>query len=197
MLFSLYEGRREKDMRQKYSADDPEQLVESKAKVTRSQGAARAISTFIDPSLNWNDVKWFRSITKMPILLKGVQTADDAVLAARHGCQGVVLSNHGGRQLDFAPSGIEILPEVMEALKAEGLDKNFEVYVDGGIRRGTDIFKAIALGAKGVGIGRPALVSLKSFVKSFASSFNHTMAIVCHVFLWRRRCGQARSTSQG
>ncbi|KAG2186716.1 hypothetical protein INT44_002942 [Umbelopsis vinacea] len=156
-------GRREKDMRQKYSADDPEQLVESKAKVTRSQGAARAISTFIDPSLNWNDVKWFRSITKMPILLKGVQTAEDAVLAARHGCQGVVLSNHGGRQLDFAPSGIEILPEVMEALKAEGLDKNFEVYVDGGIRRGTDIFKAIALGAKGVGIGRPALYAMSSY----------------------------------
>lgn len=148
-------------MRQKYSAEDPEQIVEAKAKVSRSQGAARAISSFIDPSLNWKDIEWFRSITKMPILLKGIQTAEDAVLAARHGCQGIVLSNHGGRQLDFAPSAIEILPEVMDALKAEGLDKNFEVYVDGGIRRGTDIFKAIALGAKGVGIGRPALVSCK------------------------------------
>jgi len=156
-------GRREKDMRQKYSADDPEQIVKSKAKVSRSQGAARAISTFIDPSLNWKDIKWFRSITNMPILLKGIQTAEDAVLAARHGCQGVVLSNHGGRQLDFAPSAIEILPEVMDALKVEGLDKNFEVYVDGGIRRGTDIFKAIALGAKGVGIGRPALFAMSAY----------------------------------
>ncbi|KAH8553421.1 FMN-dependent dehydrogenase-domain-containing protein [Umbelopsis sp. PMI_123] len=156
-------GRREKDMRQKYSADDPEELVKSKAKVTRSQGAARAISSFIDPALSWKDIKWFRSITNMPILLKGVQTAEDAVLAARYGCQGVVLSNHGGRQLDFAPSAIEILPEVMDALKLEGLDKNFEVYVDGGIRRGTDIFKAIALGAKGVGIGRPALYAMSSY----------------------------------
>lgn len=156
-------GRREKDMRQKFSAQDPEQLVESKAEISRSQGAARAISTFIDPSLNWKDVEWFRSITKMPILLKGIQTAEDAVLAARHGCQGIVLSNHGGRQLDFAPSAIEILPEVMDALKAEGLDKNFEVFVDGGIRRGTDIFKAIALGAKGVGIGRPALFAMSSY----------------------------------
>ncbi|CAO3663499.1 unnamed protein product [Umbelopsis vinacea] len=156
-------GRREKDMRQKYSAEDPEQIVVAKAKVSRSQGAARAISSFIDPSLNWKDIEWFRSITKMPILLKGIQTAEDAVLAARHGCQGIVLSNHGGRQLDFAPSAIEILPEVMDALKAEGLDKNFEVYVDGGIRRGTDIFKAIALGAKGVGIGRPALFAMSAY----------------------------------
>ena len=80
-------------------------------------------------------------------------------MAARHGCAGIVLSNHGGRQLDFAPSAIEILPEVMDALKRENLDKDFEVYIDGGIRRGSDIFKAIALGAKGVGIGRPFLVS--------------------------------------
>ncbi|KAI8064581.1 FMN-dependent dehydrogenase-domain-containing protein [Gongronella butleri] len=156
-------GRREKDMRQKYEDEAPDEIERSHTQVDRSSGAARAISSFIDPSLSWEDMKWFRSITKMPILLKGVQTAEDAVLAAKAGLQGVVLSNHGGRQLDFAPSAIEILAEVMDALRAEQLDKNFEVYVDGGIRRGSDIFKAIALGAKGVGIGRPALFAMSSY----------------------------------
>ncbi|CDS13225.1 hypothetical protein LRAMOSA05403 [Lichtheimia ramosa] len=154
-------GRREKDMRQKYSQEAPDEMDNDT--VQRDEGAARAISSFIDPSLCWKDVAWFRSITKMPIIIKGIQTPEDAVLAAKYGCQGVVLSNHGGRQLDFAPSSIEILPEVMDALKREGLDKNFEVYIDGGIRRGSDILKAIALGAKGVGIGRPFLFAMSSY----------------------------------
>ncbi|KAI8140846.1 FMN-dependent dehydrogenase-domain-containing protein [Fennellomyces sp. T-0311] len=154
-------GRREKDMRQKYSNEAPDEMDDST--VQRDQGAARAISSFIDPSLNWKDIAWFKSISKMPIIIKGVQCAEDALLAAKHGCQGVVLSNHGGRQLDFAPSAIEILPEVMDALKRENLDKDFEVYIDGGIRRGSDIFKAIALGAKGVGIGRPFLFAMSSY----------------------------------
>jgi L-lactate dehydrogenase (cytochrome) len=145
-------------MRVKYSDDGPEEM-EGQKDINRDEGAARYISTFIDPSLNWEDLTWLKSITTMPIMLKGIQTPEDAVLAARHGCSGIVISNHGGRQLDFAPSAIELLPEIMDALRAEGLDKNFEVYIDGGIRRGSDIFKAVALGAKGVGIGRPALVS--------------------------------------
>ncbi|KAI8089057.1 FMN-dependent dehydrogenase-domain-containing protein [Halteromyces radiatus] len=157
-------GRREKDMRQKYDQDAPDEIERNHTEVNRNEGAARAISQFIDPSLCWDDIAWFRTITKMPILIKGVQTAEDAVLAAKAGCQGVVLSNHGGRQLDFAPSAIEILAEVMDALRAECLlDNGFEVYVDGGIRRGSDIFKAIALGAKGVGIGRPALYAMSSY----------------------------------
>ncbi|CAO3587108.1 unnamed protein product [Absidia cylindrospora] len=157
-------GRREKDMRQKYDQDTPDEIERNKTEVNRNEGAARAISQFIDPSLCWDDIAWFRTVTNMPILIKGVQTADDAVLAAKAGCQGVVLSNHGGRQLDFAPSAIEILAEVMDALRAECLlDNGFEVYVDGGIRRGSDIFKAIALGATGVGIGRPALYAMSSY----------------------------------
>jgi L-lactate dehydrogenase (cytochrome) len=110
-------------------------------KVNRSQGTARAISTFIDPSLSWDDIAWFKSLTKMPIVLKGVQCGEDAVLAVKYGVQGVVLSNHGGRQLDTARSGIEILPEVMQALKEIGAENKLEVYIDGGIRRGSDIFK--------------------------------------------------------
>ncbi|KAI8991531.1 FMN-dependent dehydrogenase-domain-containing protein [Mycotypha africana] len=156
-------GRREKDMRQKYSQEEPDEIAKSDTEFNRDEGAARAISAFIDPALCWNDIAWFKSITKMPILIKGIQTPEDAVLAAKHGCQGVVLSNHGGRQLDFAPSSIEILAETMEALKKENLDKNFEVYIDGGIRRGSDIFKAIALGAKGVGIGRPFLYAMSAY----------------------------------
>ncbi|KAG0742635.1 hypothetical protein G6F62_005507 [Rhizopus arrhizus] len=156
-------GRREKDMRQKYLLDAPDEMERNETKIRRDEGAARAISHFIDPSLCWDDVAWFKSITQMPILIKGIQSAEDAVLAAKYGCQGIVVSNHGGRQLDFAPSAIEILPEVMAALKREKLDEGFEVYLDGGIRRGSDIFKAIALGARGVGIGRPSLYAMSTY----------------------------------
>merc|ERR1719329_1807683 len=131
--------------------------------VERGSGAARAISSFIDPSLCWDDIPWLKSITNMKILLKGVQCGEDAVLAYQHGLAGVVLSNHGGRQLDTARSGIEILPEVVEALTRAGCpprNPNFQILVDGGVRRGADIFKAVALGATAVGVGRPVLYSL-------------------------------------
>ncbi|CAG8808293.1 35858_t:CDS:1 [Gigaspora margarita] len=154
-------GRREKDMRMKYINAPPD--VQDEKDLIRDQGVARAVSSFIDTSLNWNDLKWFRSVTSMPIVLKGIQTLEDAVLAVNHGCDGIVISNHGGRQLDFARSGIEILPEVVEGLKKQGLLNKIEIYVDGGIRRGSDIIKAIALGAKAVGIGRPLLYAMSSY----------------------------------
>ncbi|KAI3631707.1 hypothetical protein MIR68_010180 [Amoeboaphelidium protococcarum] len=154
-------AKREKDMRMKYIRTPPK--VQEGHQIQRSQGAARAIGSFIDPSLCWEDLKWFRSITNLPIVLKGVQCAEDALLAAQHGVQGIVISNHGGRQLDFARSSIEILPEVMDLLDKHGLRDKMEVYVDGGIRRGTDIFKAIALGAKAVGIGRPLLYAMSTY----------------------------------
>lgn len=98
------------------------------------------------------------------MILKGVQTAEDAVLAYEHGVEGIVLSNHGGRQLDFSRSALEILPEVRRALLERGanLDR-FEIYIDGGIRRGTDIIKALAMGAKAVGLGRPMLYAMSSY----------------------------------
>ena len=154
-------GRREKDMRNKFA--DQTTSVQSGGKMEKGQGTARMISAFIDPSLCWKDLPWFRSITKMKIVLKGVQTAEDALLAVEHGVDGMVLSNHGGRQLDTARSGIEILVEVMAALRARGAQDKVEVFVDGGIRRATDIYKAIALGAKAVGIGRPVLYSLAAY----------------------------------
>merc|ERR1719456_799159 len=118
-------GRREKDMRNKYTQQgaDVQEEDEEEDQVDRSQGAARAISSFIDPSLSWDDVAWLKSTTKMPILLKGVQCGEDAVLACQKGLAGIVCSNHGGRQLDTCRSGIEVLPEVMEALNAAGCQK--------------------------------------------------------------------------
>ncbi|KAI8875301.1 hypothetical protein K501DRAFT_261360 [Backusella circina FSU 941] len=158
-------GRRERDLRAKLAMQEPDAVdAHINTQADPKEGRITVLNSFIDATLNWDDIAWFKSVTKMPIVIKGVQTAEDAVLAAKYGCQGVVLSNHGGRQLDFAPSGIEILAETMDALKREGIDlSKFEVYVDGGIRRGSDIFKAIALGAKGVGIGRPALYALSGY----------------------------------
>ncbi|KAL2200462.1 FMN-dependent dehydrogenase-domain-containing protein [Corynascus similis CBS 632.67] len=154
-------GRREKDMRMKFT--DQGSNVQSGQSTDTSQGAARAISSFIDPGLSWADIPWFRSITKMPIVLKGVQRVEDVVRAAETGVQGVVLSNHGGRQLEFARSGIEILAETMPVLRELGLEDKIEVYIDGGIRRATDILKALCLGAKGVGIGRPFLYAMSAY----------------------------------
>lgn len=155
-------GRREKDMRNKFTKNAD---VQKGSDVNRSEGVARAISEFIDPSLCWDDITWFKSITKMPVILKGVACGLDTVMAFKTGCAGVVLSNHGGRQLDTTRSGIEILPEAIDALNKHDSNwrSSFEVYVDGGIRRGSDIFKAVALGATAVGLGRPVLYSLAAY----------------------------------
>ena len=132
--------------------------------------------------MSWKDIPWFKSITsstswvlsiasrivnitKVPIVLKGVATPEDALMAYDCGLAGIVLSNHGGRQLDTARSGIENLIEVVEALKTRGPWPNpkFEVFVDGGIRRASDVLKAIALGAKAVGVGRAFMYSFCAY----------------------------------
>ena len=105
--------------------------------------------------VTWETVNWLRSITSLPILLKGILTAEDARLSLEHGVSGIVVSNHGGRQLDGTVTSIEALPEVVEAVAGR-----CEVYLDGGIRRGTDILKALALGARAVLVGRPILWGL-------------------------------------
>lgn len=156
-------GRREKDMRSKYEEDAASVQGDDEDTIDRSQGAARAISSFIDTSLSWKDLAWFRSITNMPLVLKGVQRAEDVLKAVEYGMDGVLLSNHGGRQLDFARPAIEVLVETMSALRAKGWENKIEVYVDGGVRRATDILKALCLGAKGVGIGRPFIYAMSSY----------------------------------
>ncbi|RSL71732.1 hypothetical protein CEP53_001347 [Fusarium sp. AF-6] len=126
-------------------------------------------ATELDPSLtsnaslSWEDIPWFQSITKMPIVIKGVQRVEDVLTAIRYGVQAVILSNHGGRQLEYAEAPIEVLAEVMSILRERGLDHKIEVYVDGGIRRGTDVLKALCLGARGVGIGRPFLYAMAGY----------------------------------
>ena len=106
-------------------------------------------------TLTWESLSWLRSITSLPILLKGILTEEDALLAIDHGIDGIIVSNHGGRQLDTALASIEALPEIVEAVAGR-----CEVYFDGGIRRGTDILKALALGAHAVLVGRPVLWGL-------------------------------------
>jgi 4-hydroxymandelate oxidase len=106
-------------------------------------------------TLTWESLAWLRSITSLPILLKGILTAEDALLALEHGMNGIIVSNHGGRQLDTALASVEALPEIVEAVAGR-----CEVYVDGGIRRGTDILKALALGTRAVLVGRPILWGL-------------------------------------
>merc|ERR1712066_31348 len=156
-------GRRERDMRNKAKMSANVQ-TKQKEKIPTSQGTTRAISSFIDPSLAWKDMPFFKSITKMPIILKGIQTGKDAIRAYETGMDGCVVSNHGGRQLDYTRSGIEMLVEIMDALHAIGADLDkFTVLVDGGFRRGSDVFKALALGAKAVGIGRPTLVGMAAY----------------------------------
>nr|GMC86733.1 peroxisomal (S)-2-hydroxy-acid oxidase GLO4-like [Ipomoea batatas]GMD01569.1 peroxisomal (S)-2-hydroxy-acid oxidase GLO4-like [Ipomoea batatas] len=115
---------------------------------------AYASSTF-DSSLSWKDIAWLKSITKLPILLKGILTHEDAIKALEVGVAGIIVSNHGARQLDYTPATISVLEEVVLAVKGK-----VPVLLDGGVRRGTDIFKALALGAQAVLIGRPVLFGL-------------------------------------
>ncbi len=105
--------------------------------------------------LTWDEIDWMRSITTTPIVLKGVMTAEDAALAVEHGVDAIIVSNHGGRQVDGTLATIEALPEI-----AERVGGQIEILLDGGIRRGTDVLKALALGAKAVLIGRPYLWGL-------------------------------------
>jgi len=115
------------------------------------------LAVFTNPAFSWNDVDWLRSITKLPILLKGVVHPDDARKALDHGVSGLIVSNHGGRQLDGEIGTLDALPSVVGAV-----DGQIPVLVDSGVRHGADVIKAIALGAKGVLIGRPYAYAMAS-----------------------------------
>ncbi len=108
-----------------------------------TSGLAAYFASQLDASLDWSDLEWLVSKTKLPVLVKGVHRADDATHALAAGARGVIVSNHGGRQLDTVPATIEMLPAIAEAVGGRA-----ELLLDGGIRRGTDIVKALALGAE-------------------------------------------------
>jgi isopentenyl diphosphate isomerase/L-lactate dehydrogenase-like FMN-dependent dehydrogenase len=115
------------------------------------------LSLFTNPRFTWDDVEWLKQTTKLPLLLKGILTSDDAKTAIDRGVDGIIVSNHGGRQVDGAIATLDALPEVCEAVK-----NRVPVLLDSGVRRGPDVLKAIALGATAVLIGRPFAYALAS-----------------------------------
>ncbi|PQQ20448.1 peroxisomal (S)-2-hydroxy-acid oxidase GLO1 isoform X1 [Prunus yedoensis var. nudiflora] len=155
-------GRREADIKNRFvlppnlTLKNFEDLDLGKMDKTNDSGLASYVAGQIDQSLSWKDVKWLQTITKLPILVKGVITAEDARLAVQYGAAGIVVSNHGARQLDYVPATTLWLWK-----RSSKLHKGrIPVFLDGGVRRGTDVFKALALGASGVFIGRPVVFSL-------------------------------------
>ena len=132
-----YVGRRERDLRLGFPNPPPDLALPY----------AHLFET--TPALTWRDLEWIRTETRLPLAVKGILTREDALLAVEHGADAVWVSNHGGRQLDHVAAGLDALPEVVEAVAGRA-----EVYVDGGIRRGTDVLKALALGARAAFAGR-------------------------------------------
>lgn len=148
-------GRRHREARTGFEA--PEDAVPALV-AARARGARRTGHHSLDlleSGLEWSYVTELRERYDVPVVVKGLVTGEDARLACEHGAAGVVVSNHGGRQLDGAIASLEALPEVVEAV-----DGRAEVYLDGGVRRGTDVVTALALGARAVLVGRPALYGL-------------------------------------
>jgi isopentenyl diphosphate isomerase/L-lactate dehydrogenase-like FMN-dependent dehydrogenase len=144
-------GRRERDFRTGFT------LPSDVSVASLGRGGLTPLETFelVSPAVSWKDVERFAGLAGLPVVVKGVLTAEDALLACDHGAGGIVVSNHGGRQLDGVSATIDALPEVVEAV-----DGRVEVLVDGGVRRGADVVRALALGARAVLAGRAPLWGL-------------------------------------
>ena len=158
-------GRRERDVKNRFALPAGlaianllpagyERLPPASGAVPES-GLAAYVAELLDPSLTWDVIAWLRSITTLPVLVKGIVRPDDAARAIAAGAAGVVVSNHGGRQLDAAPATIDVLARIVDAVAGGG-----DVLLDGGVRRGSDVIKALALGARAVLVGRPVLWGL-------------------------------------
>jgi 4-hydroxymandelate oxidase len=155
-------GRRERDMRNAFRLPEGLRIENLHASgfsalpnVAAESGLAAYFATLLDAGLTWSDLDWLRSITRLPVMLKGIVRADDALRAADHGATAIVVSNHGGRQLDTSPATIDVLEGIAAAASGR-----VELLLDGGVRRGTDVLKALALGARAVLVGRPVLWGL-------------------------------------
>lgn len=142
---------------------------------------AEYVNSQFDPGLSWKDVEWFRSIWEGPIVVKGIQSVTDAVIAADHGVEAIAVSNHGGRQLDSAPAPLDLIPGI-----AEAVGDRTEIICDGGIRRGSDIVKALAMGADACMAGRPYLYGLGAageagvdhVLQMLATDMKRTMSLI-------------------
>ncbi|KAL0320534.1 UNVERIFIED_CONTAM: Peroxisomal (S)-2-hydroxy-acid oxidase [Sesamum radiatum] len=179
-------GRREADIKNRFvlppylTLKNFEGLDLGKMDEAQDSGLASYVAGQIDRTLSWKDVEWLQTITSLPILVKGVMTAEDTRLALQHGAAGIIVSNHGARQLDYVSSTIMVLEEVVKAAQGQ-----VPVFLDGGVRRGTDVFKALALGAAGIFIGRPVVFSLaaegetgvKKVLQMLRDEFELTMAL--------------------
>ncbi len=149
-------GRRERDLRSGFRVPLDLDMPAVTAALGRSSGVSvEDFFSIVDPTLTWKDLESFAADCPLPVLVKGVHAPDDAARAVDHGAAAVIVSNHGGRQLDGVPATAHLLPAVVEAV-----DGRVDVLVDGGIRRGTDVAVALALGARAVLVGRPALWGL-------------------------------------
>jgi (S)-2-hydroxy-acid oxidase len=159
-----YFGKRRANMRNKFHlpphlrlANFAEGTGESACLMANKSGgsAMDQLDTLMDQTLTWKDVTWLKNNTRLPVIVKGVMTAEDANLAIAYGVSGIFVSNHGGRQLDTVLASIDALPEIVAEVKGR-----CDIYLDGGVSSGTDVFKALALGAKMVFAGRPLLWGL-------------------------------------
>jgi 4-hydroxymandelate oxidase len=153
-------GKRERDIRNRFALPSGIELGNlMKGMDTLPVSAGSGLSAYVNAmfklDLGWSDLEWLQSVTNLPILLKGVVRPEDAREAVERGASGIWISNHGGRQLDTAPSTISVLPSIAEAVSGR-----VPLILDGGVRRGTDVVKALAAGASAVAIGRPVLWSL-------------------------------------
>lgn len=181
-------GRRLRDLRNGFAVDPSARagsLEEALTAVAHQQqegvsGVAAAAVEIFDQTITWSDLAWLRSLSDLPLLLKGVVTAADAALAVEHGIDGIIVSNHGGRQLDGGVASLRALPDVVGAVAGR-----CPVLVDGGVRRGRDVFVALALGADAVLVGRPVLWGLavsgadgvEHVLTMLTEDLAHTMAL--------------------
>ena len=155
-------GTREADVRHRFTLPEGlrcENLVaaglDGMPAVEGGSGLAAYVARLLEPALSWADLDWLVAGSGLPVVLKGVMRADDARRAEDHGARALIVSNHGGRQLDTAAASARLLPPIVEAV-----GERVELLVDGGLRRGTDVVKALAMGARAVGVGRPFLWGL-------------------------------------
>ena len=147
-------GRRERDLRTRFALPDDLPTPNIPHELAR-RDFHLALGEIVDASIGWRDLEWLRETCPLPLLLKGILTAEDATLAVEHGVDGIVVSNHGGRQLDGVAATLDALPEIVDTAGGR-----LEILLDGGVRRGTDVLKALALGAEAVLVGRAAIWGL-------------------------------------